>query len=646
MTLKGQAYRTGYGFTKFPNSFITKIKKNLADIFSIIGIFIFVIQLVIFAYHQAPVIDEGLYLYKGLLFVSGRYQPFQDYGPLTYQMPLAFMIPGTIQFLFGPGLTVGRYFSVLLSLFTIVGLWLTCRRLTNPWLATGAVYVLVLTPAAAKMYSMAISEGLVACLLVWIMALNLGEGLRLWQLVLGSFLAGVTVMIRIDFLVLLPILCLYILWQHGWRTAIWSTLACLVPAIIIHAVYWPNVLRLWAYWLPESLAPFLKAFRPPVGALPFWNPTISLTDRLSSLSEGIRFYFVPIVGAVIALVLWPRKSTWKNLSQYRIAVFLSVLFFSMVVLHLWTSLIQTTDSCVYCFPIYVSFYAGLGLMLVIVTITSWQTSLDRWRQAISGIVIINLISLLGYSLIPDQFIETVMKLPVPRIRSLHILPGKAELWRVISNKFHLDLALVSDIFSVIVPLLLGALFCGMILLLAKILPHLIKRLPSNASAGAYALIILVLVGWALSPTTWLGNGYHRYDCNGNVLSADKLVGRALQQVIQPQAKIFWRGISPVTLLHLPEARIYPAQLDGDYAYRLGGDMDALERFGWWDEALGRKWISDADYVLIAQKYYYGWIKNTLESGNYQEIYAYPATIESASSPCLAALTPRVFKKIH
>jgi hypothetical protein len=645
MTVNGLVTRIGRAIFKFLDLFIKRINKNKTDIFSILGILIFVVQLGIFAYHQVPIIDEGLYLYKGLLYVSGRYQPFQNYGPLTYQMPLAFLIPGAVQFLFGPGLRVGRYFAVLLSLTTIVGLWLTSRRLTNPTLAAGAVWVTVLIPAAAKMDSMAISEGLAASFLVWALALTLGERRRVWQIVLGSILAGMVLMIRIDLFPLLPLLCLYILWQNGWRSAIWATLACLLPIIIIHGLYWPNILRMWAYWLPQSLAPFLKAWRPPIGTLPFWNPTIALTERVRSLVEGIRFYFVPIVGVIAALILWPRKSTWKSLTQYRISVFLSVLFFSLLVLNLWASLIQTKDSCVYCFPIYISSYASLGWLLVIVTITSWRMSLDRLRQIVSRLAIFVLFSLLGFELIPDSFIQTVMVLPVPRVRSLHILPGKAELWRVISNKFHLDLMAVPNIFTIIISILFGALLCGLLLWISRFLLRLIKRIPLNTSSGARALIFLVLAGGVLSPTKWLGNGYHRYDCNANVLSAVELVAKALQKVIQPQAKIFWRGISPVTLLYLPQARIYPAQLDGDYAYKLGGNTDDLIRYGWWNESLGHIWISDADYILVAQKYYYGWLKNTLESGGYQEIYAYPATIESMSSSCLTEIYPRIFEKM-
>ena len=642
MIANGPIAHLGSAIYKFLNGFGKQAKKNIFDILSIGGILIFVIQLGIFAHYQVSVLDEGLYLYKGLLFVSGRYQPFQDYGLLTNQMPFAFLIPGLAQFLFGPGLRVGRYFAVLLSLCMIIGLWVTSRRLSNPKLAAGAVWVMALIPAAAKIYSMAISEGLIACLLVWVMALTLGEKRRLWQLLLGSFLAGVILMIRINLLPLLPLLCLYILWQHGWKTAAWATLVGGLTVVISHAFYWPNILRLWAYWLPESLVPFLKAWRPPLGAMPYWNPTISLMERLSSLMQGIRLYFVPMVSVLTTWVLWPRKSDWKNLAQHRAAVFLSILFSSLLILHAWASLMQ--NYCVSCFPIYTSFYASVGLLLVVLTINSWETQLSRWRQVVCGLAIFAIFFSIGFSFIPESFIDEVMELPVPRIRSMHILPGSAELWRVISNKFHLDLDVVSSIFSILIPVLFGVLLCGISILVAHQLPRFNKRIPIPTSAGARVLIFLVLVGWVFSLSAWSKNGYHRYDCNADFIVADELAGKTLREIIQPQAQIFWRGISPVTLLHLPQAEIYPAQLNGDYSYRLGGKPDALLRYGWWSEPLGLEWLKEADYILVAPKYYQGWLKDALESGNYQEINAYPSSLESGSSSCLADVSPRIFKQ--
>ncbi len=620
----------------------TKIGNRAADLLAAAGMLLFAIQLGLNAHFQVSVLDEGLYLYKGLLFVSGRYQPFQDYGPLTNQMPFAFLIPGVVQFLFGPGLRVGRYFAVLLSLFMILGLWLTSRRLTNPWLAAGAVWVFALIPAASKIYSMAISEGLIACLLVWVMFLTLGEKRQLWQLVLGSILAGLVVMVRINLLPLLPLLCLYILWQNGWKSAAWATLACALTVVISHAFYWPNILRLWAYWLPENLVPFLKAWRPPLGALPFWNPTVTLAVRLSSLMDGVRFYFIPVIGALTAWVLWPRKSTWKSPALYRIAVFLSALFLSLLALHAWASLIQ--NYCVYCFPIYLSFFASIGLLLVIVTIASWQTRLDRWRQIAAGLIIIAVFAGIGFNLIPAAFIEKVMELPVPRIRSMHFLPGNAELWQVISNKFHLELEALVPIFSMVIPVLFGVVCCGIGLLIAIMLPRLYKRFPTQISAGTQVLSFILLAGWILSPTAWLGNGYHRYDCAGDVLAADELAGKALPEAIAPRALIFWRGISPVTLLHLPQAAIYPAQLNGDYSFRLGGETDELLRYGWWDKSLGLQWAKEADFILVAQKYDKGWLKDTLESGDYQEITIFPARANNEYSDCLADVYPRIFTK--
>ena len=524
----------------------------------------------------------------------------------------------------------------------ILGLWLTSRRLTNPWLAAGAVWVIALIPAASKIYSMAISEGLIACLLVWVMFLTLGEKRQLWQLVLGSILAGLD---RNDphkpaasaaaLMLVHPLaerLEIRSLGNPGVRAY-----GCHLPCLLL--AEYPALMGLLAARkpraIPESMAPTRRCSS-------FWDPTVTLAVRLSSLMDGVRFYFIPVIGALTAWVLWPRKSTWKSPALYRIAVFLSALFLSLLALHAWASLIQ--NYCVYCFPIYLSFFASIGLLLVVVTIASWQTRLDRWRQIAAGLIIIAVFAGIGFSLIPAAFIEKVMELPVPRIRSMHFLPGNAELWQVISNKFHLELEALVPIFSMVIPVLFGVLCCGICLLIAIMLPRLYKRFPTQISAGAQVMIFILLAGWILSPTAWLGNGYHRYDCAGDVLAADELAGKALPEAIPPRAQIFWRGISPVTLLHLPQAEIYPAQLNGDYSFRLGGETDELLRYGWWDKSLGLQWAKEADFILVAQKYDKGWLKDTLESGDYQEITIFPARANNEYSGCLADVYPRIFTK--
>jgi hypothetical protein len=282
------------------------------------------------------------------------------------------------------------------------------------------------------------------------------------------------------------------------------------------------------------------------------------------------------------------------------------------------------------------------LLLVVITIANWQTRLDHWRQIIAGFAIIIGFSILGIILIPPTFIEKIMKLPVPRIRSLHFLPGKAELWQVISNKFHLDLGI--NIFSIFIYILFGMLCFGISLLIVRLLPRLFKNISTNTTAEVRIFIFLVLIGWILSLTTFSGYGYVRYDCEADVIAAEELAGKALQNAIQPQAQIFWRGISPVTLLNLPQANIYPPQLNGDYSYRFGGEPDELLRYGWWNESLGIQWVKDANYIIVAQKYLESWLKDALESGNYQEIFIYPSTTQSIFPSCIGEVYPRIFEK--
>jgi hypothetical protein len=68
------------------------------------GFLAYILQVFCYAHSQDSVLDEGLYLLKGYLFASGKYSPYQAYGPWTNKMPLSFLIPGYVQKVFGPGL--------------------------------------------------------------------------------------------------------------------------------------------------------------------------------------------------------------------------------------------------------------------------------------------------------------------------------------------------------------------------------------------------------------------------------------------------------------------------------------------------------------------------------------------------------------
>ena len=147
------------------------------------------------AAHQLPSrVDEGSYLIKGYYYLTGRYVPFEEYGPWTNNMPLAYYVPGVGQVLFGPGLMAGRYFAIFITLLTLIGLWLVMRRLRGKWWALLGISALVINPSFIQTNVQAISQGIVACLITWMLVCLLGEARKDWQVAAGALLCALTIL--------------------------------------------------------------------------------------------------------------------------------------------------------------------------------------------------------------------------------------------------------------------------------------------------------------------------------------------------------------------------------------------------------------------------------------------------------------------
>src|SRR5215212_1967996 len=223
---------------------------GLAAFLTIAGFLAYVLQAVEIAHTKTSFLDEGLYLYKGYLFVNGLQTPFADYGVWTNHAILSFLIPGYIQKWFGPGLETGRYFMIFLSLFTLLGLWIFAKRWGNAWWATVIVWVMALNPAEVKIHTMAISEGTVAALLIWIIVLITGEKRSLWQVLLGSALTAPLVLTRENMAFVPVIVFVYIFWQHGWKAGLLSMLCSALLFIGGNAFYFPDNLKFWIVRAP------------------------------------------------------------------------------------------------------------------------------------------------------------------------------------------------------------------------------------------------------------------------------------------------------------------------------------------------------------------------------------------------------------
>ena len=568
----------------------------MADLLAVMGMLVYISQLWTFAHHQLSVLDEGLYLYKGWLFSTGQYTPFQAYGAWTNQMPLAFFIPGWVELLFGPGLRTGRTLAVALGVLMLPGLWLTARRLGGRWIAAGVVAALALNPAAERMYALAASQGLVACLLAWTMWFSLGTDRKNWQLLTGGLLAGCAVMVRINLLPLLPLLALYILWARGWQALLWSLIGMLAIFGGVHLVYWPNILELWAKWLPFG---FLKTWFPPK-TVPTWTPDNPLGFRVASFFLAFRYHFAALAGSLAVWIFWPKKekTTAENIilrdSRYKTAVFLSILLIVFFLLHAWAAL--GNEYCVFCFPTYTAFYSGVGLLLVAVTLPVWDLNPPAWRKWLGGISFLALLAGMAYSaegaaenLLGGLFYKRLLASPVPGLNGVLI-------WQVLANKFRLEYKNLYDNVHTWFPVMVILAFGLAVFVIAWAL----ARTTKGKSWGLGIALFLVL-GSFLTPAAVLAGDYNSYDCAADVIPAYEAAGALLAKSIPSGSKIFWAGYSPVTLLYLPGVEIYPAQLHGAYSFRISSDDDALLKYGWWNEHLAEKWLNEADFVLADQK---------------------------------------------
>lgn len=613
-------------------------------VIAVVGGILFLGQAWIYIHTQASNLDEGAYVYKGYLFVTGQYTPYQDYGPWSNKMPLSFLIPGFVQYIFGPGLDTARYFTFLLAGLIVLGVWILANRLGNRWWGAATVWIFALNPAVIKMYSIAASQVLVAFLLTWTLVFTLGKGRKTWQIMLGAFLAGVTVMTRINVVFVLPLLVLYILWEHGWKLGLLAAVTSTVTMIIFHALFWPGILIIWAHAIPKSLSPFLDEWRP-LGVVDTWKPALSTRERILALFSGIRLHFIAVAGVLTTWILWPRRSNWKSQSNFRVAVFLTLTFILLSVFHLYASIGQ--DFCVFCFSGYISFFSMIGILLVVASFSSWKLQIPLWLVLLIFALILIITTGIGFSAFEDLG-ETILAMPIPRmiIDFPSLSTESVPLEAVLINKFNFEYSYLRRLLPAAAGLIMGLFIIIAALLIRLLLKRVaIKKTPkltqNPPSLGYLTLLILLLLGLLLSPTKALGGGKGEYDCPGDALRSYEAAGSALAKKIPPGSSVYWKGnLSAIPLIYVPGITIYPSQINASYSLKQEGEEEMLLKFGFWSPQLAEKWILNSDFVLIEQQYFKGWEKEILKSDHFEELEQTPPVVD-----CRESSRIRVFKRI-
>ncbi len=146
----------------------------------------------------------------------------------------------------------------------------------------------------------------------------------------------------------------------------------------------------------------------------------------------------------------------------------------------------------------------------------------------------------------------------------------------------------------------------------------------SRKVGLIGLNSLLILGLLLSPTRVLGKGNDFFDCDGsNVLASYERVGEYLRGIIPPGSQVYWDGRIDAIFLYLPDVKIYPPQLNHSHSYFVGGDTDTLLRAGLWNDVLAKKWLAEADYVLIESGLKQDWVMEILNTDKYEKLKASP-----------------------
>jgi len=595
---------------------------------AVCAVAVYIIQSWIYAHTLRSNLDEGAYLYKGYLFVTGQYTLYQPYGPWSNHMPFAFLIPGAIQKLFSPGLATGRSFSVILAVFMLLGLWMLANRLRGKWWAAAALWVFALNPAIIKMYSTAVSQSLTAFLFMWILVLVIGENRPLWQIALGSILAGVILLTRINMFPVLPLVILYVFWQHGGKAGMTALISGLLVVVLVHAIFWPGIMYMWARLIPHSITPYLDAYRPHFVATGSWSPAALPYGKALGFFHAVRTHFVTFAGVIFSWILWPQRNVWKSRHESRVAIFLSIIFLTLLLLHMWATVLN--DYCIYCLPGYLAFFPTVGLLLVILTIPIWCRQAAWWQQIVIVLVIIVISIGIGFGAFED-IDKGILNISIPRylIKFPEPATGYVMLGDVIANKFLLSESILRRLNPSFTALLAGLVIIFIAFAIRKVFISMRKVISSDSvidipSFGYRTATLFLLAGTLFSPNQYLGGGKSTYDCGGDIIQEYRVAGETLAKTVPAGSQVYWQGgLSAAPLLYAPGLHIYPPQINDGFNYYIGGDADTLYRYGLWNEELSLKWLQEADYILIEKSSYRENVKEFIRTHSYVRVATTP-----------------------
>jgi hypothetical protein len=335
-----------------------------------------------------------------------------------------------------------------------------------------------------------------------------------------------------------------------------------------------------------------------------------------------------MAGFIFALLLWPARKMFSS-SELRAAVFLALLFASLLLMHAWAAI--GNNYCVYCFASYLAFFSLSSILLVTLVLRVAVRQLDPARQALLALAVIIISLGIGYSAVEDIG-NNLLELNIPLLGGGRISPGFITLGKLLSNKFALERTAAERILSTAVGALLAAAFLGIAWLVYM-------RLRKSGYSYGYVLAVSVLLLGLLFSPVMEASGARR-DCpDMDVIRANEQVGHYLAETIPAGKMTYWNGgLSVAPLLHAAAVHIYLPQINDGYARRIGGDAGQLLEYGFWNDELDARWMQQADFIIV-EGWRYTAMKDALPASTFDELPRSPV-----QTSCVDRSRLRVFQR--
>ena len=488
-------------------------------------------------------------------------------------------------------------------------MWIVARKLGGKWWAAVAVWAFALNPGWIESYSLGYSQVIILFFTTWSFVFLIGEDKKYWEIILASFLLGLAGVTRLNMLVVVFLLILYIFWQHGRKAGLIATISGLTPIIFLHVLYWPGILKLWAYYVPDGLIPYLEAYRFPFNfsylpvdfSLAGWleNPKHLLWDIVQAFWKGILKNIFAVFGVLATILLWPKKNTWKSDYDRRLVYFLLTTYLILFLMHAWAAL--TGKSCNFtCFKGYLMFFTNIGIFLTIITYPYWVKRLPAWRNIVIGLFISYFLIELahwnqGWKADLQEGIKWIINLKVPRISHT----GLIQIKRIFEGKFGIPQKTLSqNLYNYAywgIPLIFTWVF------IPTIIAALRKYKVQFLQFGWILCVSLLSLFLVFSPYQNIGGELNTLACDNNVIDSHEAVGGYLNSIVPEGAKVFWFIKSWMLFLYLQDVEIFPPQTN-NFSFFLpptaGLNRDIILRFGYWNLELWEEFIDEADFLLI------------------------------------------------